>query len=39
MSHESFMKNPTPEGLSALLKTDLVQVYKQLDIDFKVSMS
>ena len=38
MSHESFIINPTPEGLSALLKTDSVQVCKQLDIDFKVSM-
>ena len=38
MSHESFIKNSTPEGLSALLKTDLVQVCKQLDIGFKVSM-
>ena len=38
MSHKSFIKNPTPEGLSARLKTDLVQVCKQLDIYFKVSM-
>ena len=38
MSHESFIKNPTPEGISDLLKADLVQVCKQLYIDFKVSM-
>ena len=38
MSHVSFIKNPTPEGLFALLKRDLVQVCKQLAIKFKVSM-
>ena len=38
MSHDSFIKNPTSEGLYALLKTNLVQVCKQLDIKFKVLM-
>ena len=38
MSHKSLIKNSTPEGFSALLKTHLVQVCRQLDINFKVSM-
>ena len=38
MSNESFIKNPTPEGLSALIKTELVQVCKQLYISFNISV-